>query len=238
MRVDGLEVQTSGDQKDDRPDRGNASEATCTPLGGLEQTVDGLQEAVGLARLRPCHDALQMRADHLGHVLHRIDFGAHHASAPMLQHGAHNIDLFAIEDLAQLLLVDPGARGALDRHLGDQGVQIGRGLGLELCRVLEQGPAHALERLIGALLDAAHLVHRRAGMTNDVKLVERDSGVGQMFADACDEGRRHVDARRCDVLGRTAMVVQVSSQLLDGLGVAPFCDEQHPLASASAARVT
>lgn len=53
MRVDGLEVETAGYQEDDRHDGGDASEAACTPLGGLEQTVDGLQEAVGLARLRP-----------------------------------------------------------------------------------------------------------------------------------------------------------------------------------------
>ena len=53
MRVDRLEVETTGDQEDDRPDRGNASETACTSLGGLEQTVDGLQEAVGLAGLEP-----------------------------------------------------------------------------------------------------------------------------------------------------------------------------------------
>ena len=44
MRVDGLEVEVTGDQEDDGPDRGNAREAACTPLGGLEQAIDGLQE--------------------------------------------------------------------------------------------------------------------------------------------------------------------------------------------------
>jgi hypothetical protein len=99
----------------------------------------------------------------------------------MLQHGAHDIDLFAIKDFAQLLLVDPGASSALDSHLGDQRVQIGSRLGLELGRVLEQSPAHALEGLVGALLDAAHLVHRRAGVADDVELVKGDASIGQMF---------------------------------------------------------
>ena len=70
MRVDCLKVGTSDDQEDDRSDGGNASEAARTPLCSLEQTVADFQEAVGLARVRPCHDALQMRADHPGHVLH------------------------------------------------------------------------------------------------------------------------------------------------------------------------
>lgn len=137
--------------------------------GGLEQSVDGLQESVGLARLRPSHDTLQMRANHLGHVLHRIELGAHDAGAPVLQHGANDIDLLAIQDFTQLLLVDPGTRGTFDRHLGNQGVQVGSRLRLELGRILEQSPAHAFEGLVGALLDAAHLVHRHAGVADDVE---------------------------------------------------------------------
>ena len=69
------------------------------------------------------------RRTRAGDVLHRFDLGAHDAGAPVLQHGAHDVDLLALEDLAQLLLVDPGARGAHGGHLGDQGVEIGGGLG-------------------------------------------------------------------------------------------------------------
>ena len=47
MRVDGLEVQLTGDQEDDGPDGGQASEAASATLGGLEQAVDGLQESIG-----------------------------------------------------------------------------------------------------------------------------------------------------------------------------------------------
>ena len=227
MRVDGVEVEISSDQEDDSLDGGDLSETASATLGGLEQAVEGFQKSIGLARLRPCDDALQVRADHPGHLLHRIDLGTHDTAAPVLQHGAHDIDLFAIQNLTQLLLVDPGPSGALDSHLGDQGVQISSGLGFELGRVLEQSPAHALEGLVGALLDPAHLVHCRAGMADNVELVKGDARVGQMLGDPSDEGRRHVDAGRGDVLGRATMVIQVLSQLFDGLGVAPLCDEQH-----------
>ena len=58
MRVDCMEVELAGDQEDDRLDGGQAGESARAALGGLEQAVDGLQEAVGLAGLRPkprCH---------------------------------------------------------------------------------------------------------------------------------------------------------------------------------------
>jgi hypothetical protein len=115
------------------------------------------------------------RARRLADLLHRIDLRAHDAGTPVLDHGAHHVDLLAIEDLAQPLLVDPGPRGAYRGQLGDQGVEVGRRLRLEAGSVLQQRPAHALEGLVGALLDAAHLVHRRAGMPDDVELVERDA---------------------------------------------------------------
>jgi len=51
-----------GVQDDDRPDRGEPGEPARTALGGLEQSVDGLQKSIGLTRLCPSHDALQMRA--------------------------------------------------------------------------------------------------------------------------------------------------------------------------------
>jgi hypothetical protein len=44
MRVDGVEVEVSGDQEDDRFDRGNASEAASTTLG---RRVPGGEQAGG-----------------------------------------------------------------------------------------------------------------------------------------------------------------------------------------------
>ncbi len=50
-------------------------------LGGLEQSSDGFEEAVGLPGLSPGGDAFEMIEDHLGDLLHGIDFGAPHIGA-------------------------------------------------------------------------------------------------------------------------------------------------------------
>src|SRR5665647_1827721 len=107
MRVDGVEVELAGDQEDDRPDRCDTCEPTSTALGCLEQTVDGLQKSISLARLCPSHDPLEMSADHFGDLLHRLDLGAHHAITPVLQHGTHHVDLLALQYFPQLLFVGP-----------------------------------------------------------------------------------------------------------------------------------
>ena len=71
---------------------------------------------------------------------------------------------------------------ALDCHFSNQGIQIGCSSGFQIVTVLERGPGHPLplERVVHLLLDSAHLVHRRTGVANGVKLVKRDSGIGQM----------------------------------------------------------
>ena len=46
-----------------------------------------------------------MAAQHPGHPLHRFQPRAHDPGAPVLRHGARDVDLLALEDLAQLLLV-------------------------------------------------------------------------------------------------------------------------------------
>src|SRR5438045_7714739 len=112
MRVDSAEVELAGDQEDDSLDGGQPGEAPGTALGGLEQSIESLQEAVGLAGLRPGHYALQVAAHEAGDLLHRLDLGAHDAGAPVLERGANDIDLLALEDLAQLFLVEPGTSRA------------------------------------------------------------------------------------------------------------------------------
>ena len=146
----------------------------------------------------------------------------------MLQHGAHDIDLLALEDRAQLLLVDPGAGGGYRGHPGDQGVEVGGSLDRQPRPIVEQRPAHALEGAVAALLDAAHLVDREAGMPDDVELVEGDTGVGQVLAATLDERRRLVDAHRADLLGVTAAAGQLARPSLDGLDAATLGHRQHP----------
>jgi hypothetical protein len=48
VRVDGVEVEFSGNQEDDCLDRTETGESTRTAFGGLEQSVDGLQKPIGL----------------------------------------------------------------------------------------------------------------------------------------------------------------------------------------------
>src|SRR5437762_3953687 len=109
MRVDSVEVELSDDQEDDGFDGGQAREAASAALGGLEQSVDGFKKAIGLTRLCPGHDAVEVATHEAGDLLHWFDLGSHDAGAPVLEHGAHDIDLLALQDLAQPLLVEPGA---------------------------------------------------------------------------------------------------------------------------------
>ena len=104
MRVERCEVELAGDQEDDSSDGGQAREAAGAALGGLEQAVDGLQESVGLSGLCPGDDAFDMATNERGDLLHRLDLAAHDAGAPVQQHGPDDVDLLALQDLAQLLL--------------------------------------------------------------------------------------------------------------------------------------
>ena len=112
MWINAAEVQLSGDQEDHGPDRGHAREAAVATFRRLEKAVYRFEKSIGLARLRPRHNALQVIAHHRRNRLHRLDLRAHHAGAPVPEHRAHHVDLLALEDLAQLLLVDPRARRA------------------------------------------------------------------------------------------------------------------------------
>lgn len=55
-------------------------------------------------RDRFLREALQVLAHPRPNLLHRLDLGAHRPSAPVLEHAAYDVDLLAIENLAQPLL--------------------------------------------------------------------------------------------------------------------------------------
>ena len=126
MRVDCREVQFSGDEEEDRFHGLEAGVTARFSFCGLEQAVDGFDEAAGLTRPRPSDDAVKMVADHGGNVLHGLDLGAHDVGAPLREHGGNDVDLLAIEDVAQLLAIEPGARGALGGELDDEPVEVPR----------------------------------------------------------------------------------------------------------------
>ena len=144
MGIDLCEVELSGDQEEDRSQGGEPAVAAGLSLGGLEESVEGLDEAVGLAGSRPGDDALQMRPDHFGDGLHGFDLGAVHIDAPLPEHPAHDVDLLSLEDFPELLSMEPGAGGSLARRLGDQGVEVGALFGGEALPAFQQGPADVL----------------------------------------------------------------------------------------------
>lgn len=63
-------VQLAGDEEDHGADVAESDIPTSLALSGLEQAVDGFQEAVGLAGRDPGGDALEMITDHLGDLIH------------------------------------------------------------------------------------------------------------------------------------------------------------------------
>ena len=82
-----------------------------------------------------------MVEDHLGDLFHGLDLGALHVGAPALEHGGYDIDLLAVENVAQLLAVEPGAGGALGRRLGDEGIEVRTLAFGKTLTVLKQSPA-------------------------------------------------------------------------------------------------
>src|SRR5665213_3369524 len=118
------EVEFAGDEKDDGADGAEPAVSASLALGGLEQTIDGFEKAVGLSGADPSQHALEMVEDHGGDVFHRLDLRTAHVRAPLLEQCPHDMGLLASEDLAQLLAVLPGSCRALGGHLGQQCVEL------------------------------------------------------------------------------------------------------------------
>ena len=137
MRVDPGEVEFSCDKEENGPHGCEARVAAGLAFGGLEEAIQGFDEAVGLPGLGPRHDAFEMRAYHLGDILHRRDLGAQDVGAPCLEHGGDNVDLLAVEDVTQMLAVQPGAGGTFAGGRGDQRIEIGAAFFGKAATVLE-----------------------------------------------------------------------------------------------------
>ena len=229
VRVDGGEVELSGNEKEHGAHGGKAGIAAGFAFGRLEEAVEGLEEAVGLTSLGPGDDAVEMAPDHAGDLLHWRDLGAQNIGAPLLEHGGDDVDLLAVEDVAQVLAVEPGASGALAGRLGDQAVEIGARFGGQAITVLEQCPAQSFEAGVVALLETPGLVEGGGGVRDDMKFVEGDARLGQVVGDPFDEGRGHVDADRADMRRPRVVFGQVVGEAGDGRGIAALGDE-HGLA--------
>ena len=78
-----------------------------------------------------------MSADHRGDLLHGLDLGAHDVGAPLSQHGGNDVELPAVEDIAQLFAIEPGAGGAFGGELDDEAIEVAGLVGGEFAFILE-----------------------------------------------------------------------------------------------------
>ena len=157
MRVDLREVESACDQEDHGADGRESAITAGLALGGLEeaiQAIQGLQEAVGGPRLHP-GTAVKVGSYEAGHGLHGLDFGTADVGTPRLQHHPHDIHLFAIQYLAELLPVYPDLSGAFGRHVRHQGIEVISGGGGERAGILEERPTQTLQGGVGFLLGAS-----------------------------------------------------------------------------------
>ena len=96
MRVDLREVELACDQEDHGADGRESAITAGLALGGLEEAIQGFQEAVGGPRLRPGTNAFKVGSYEAGHGLHGLNLRAGDVGTPRLQHQAYDVDLFAV----------------------------------------------------------------------------------------------------------------------------------------------
>lgn len=75
MRVECRDIEPGGKQEEHGANCGEPAIAARLALGRLKQPIEGLQEAVGLARLCPDEDAFHVAADQAGNLLHGLNLG-------------------------------------------------------------------------------------------------------------------------------------------------------------------
>jgi hypothetical protein len=128
-----------------------------------------------------------------------------------------------------LFAIEPSAGGAFGGGLADQGIEVSASFGGQTVAILEQRPAPSFEARIEPLFEAPGLVDGGRGVGDDMEFVKGDARFGQVVGDTADEGRRHVDAHRGDLLRPCFVGGQVLGKAGDGRGVA-CCGHKHHLA--------
>jgi len=103
-----VKIEFASNQEDDGLDRGESNEAAGASFG-LKQSIDGFEKSVGQTGLRTGDDVLHAAAYERGHTFHELGLAVHHEGAPVVEHAAYAVNLLAIKDLAQLILVEAGA---------------------------------------------------------------------------------------------------------------------------------
>lgn len=78
-----------------------------------------------------------VHGDHARDLFHRLDLRAHDVGAPLSQHLGDDVNLLAIENLAQLLPIPPGAGGSSVGTLLEQRDEVGHLREIEFVRIFE-----------------------------------------------------------------------------------------------------
>lgn len=105
MLIELAEVEFASEKDDYCAIGGQAAIVARLALGGLEEPVECFQEAIGHSSTRTGDDAFQMTANQLRDNNHGFGIGSHDICAPLLEHGAYDINLLTVENCAQIFLV-------------------------------------------------------------------------------------------------------------------------------------
>lgn len=238
-RADRLEIELVGEQEDHCFRGGQARVlSACFSLGGLEQPVERFKKSVGLAESKPDNDAVKVVSNHLRDRLHWLDFETHDVGPPLQEHSPNEVDLLALQNLAQLFSGEPGPRGCARTGLpSEQLLHIGTCFGPGRVGLTQEVPADPHEFGFAFLLDLSYLVDGLKGFSNGMKCVESDLGGGQIVANAADKGRRDVNAARLDRLRISAVSAQKIGQLGNYAWIFALDDGDHrPLLAADGQR--
>ena len=182
MRIDLREVELACDQEDHSTDSREPAITAGLALGGLEEAIQGFQEAIGGACLGPGDDAFEVGAYEAGHGLHGLGLGESGIPAPAASPSGARPTRLAVRDLAKRLAIHSDLSGALCGHVRHEGIEITLGDGIQVAGILQECLAQALQGGVGFLLGASHEVKRMGGVRDDRELVEGGWALGNWRA--------------------------------------------------------
>src|SRR5271165_5633946 len=221
-----LQVEFPGEEVDDGFEVSDRAIASCLGLGGLDQTVDALDEAVGNLAVEPAQDAVPVTLDGVCRVYDGLEPAVGGPEIPFLEIAGRCLGGGLIVEFLECE-ADPVGTPGLEMARR-QSVERGPLQLRQIGRVAQPDVAGAAQQALPLLFGTAHLVDRVVDDLDGMELVESDFCIGQAFAHTFDEGRAHVDADFADRLGVTAMGGKVIGEGGDGGGVLAFGGEQHP----------
>src|SRR6202040_765463 len=158
--------------------RGSEWVAASLGFGGLDEAVDGLDDAVGNLGVEPAENAAPVAFDHACRRDHRRQAAMGGPPVPFLEERLGDIGGLDVE------LLEGEAHAVCPPGLevrGGEAVQLGALALRQVARVLEPEIAPPLQFVAAFLFAAANRVDGFVDELDDVEFVESDLGVGQAF---------------------------------------------------------